>query len=249
VSVLASNEIQSIDQPEVKVINRFRRAVPVLLAVCATALAGCATSRTSTPEEWDGLVRKQGTRLGAVFVRPDVEIAAYRSVKLDPVEVSFARNWDPNRGTRSQANRLDAGDMAAIQSGLADLFREVFREELAAGGYQLVDEAGPETMRVTAAIVDLYISAPDTMSAGRSRTYTANPGRMTLVAELRDSVTGEILARAVDARSARTTGTVSITNRVTNTADARRVIRIWARALRQSLDELYGRAGAATPPA
>ncbi len=80
------------------------------------------------------------------------------------------------------------------------------------------------------------------MSAGRSRTYTANSGRMTLVAELRDSVTGEILARAVDARSARTTGSMDITNRVTNTADARRIIRIWARALRQGLDELYGRA-------
>jgi hypothetical protein len=220
-----------------------------LLVLCATALTGCASSRTATPEEWDGLVRKQGTRLAAVFVRPDAEIAAYRNVELDPVEVSFARNWDPNRGTRSMANRLDAGDMAAIQAGLADLFREVFREELAAGGYQLVDEAGPETLRVTAAIIDLYISAPDTMSAGRTRTYTANSGRMTLVAELRDSVTGEILARAVDARSARGTGSLDITNRVTNTADARRVIRIWARALRQSLDELYGRAGAAAPPA
>jgi hypothetical protein len=35
---------------------------------------------------------------------------------------------------------------------------------------------------------------------------------------------------------------VDFTNRVTNTADARRVIRIWATALRQGLDELYGRA-------
>jgi hypothetical protein len=249
VSVLASNEIYSIDLLEANVINRFRRAVPVLLVLCTVALAGCASSRTSTPEEWDGLVLRPGTRLGAVFVKPDAEIPAYRSVKLDPVQVSFARNWDPNRGTRSQANRLDAGDMAAIQAGLADLFREIFREELAAGGYQLVEEAGPDTMRVTAAVVDLYISAPDNMSAGRSRTYTANSGRMTLVAELRDSVTGEILARAVDARSARTTGSLDITNRVTNTADARRIIRIWARALRQGLDELYGRAGAATPPA
>jgi hypothetical protein len=232
----------STHDPEINVINRLRRSVPVLLVLCATALAGCATSGTSTPEEWDGLVRKTGTRLGAVFVKPDAEINAYRSVKLDPVQVSFARNWDPNRGGRSAANRLDAGDMAAIQSGLADLFREVFREELARGGYQLVEEAGPDTLRVTAAIVDLYVTAPDVMTSGRSRTYTANSGRMTLVAELRDSVTGEILARAVDARSARSTGSISITNRVTNTADARRIIRIWATALRQGLDELYGRA-------
>ena len=122
--------------------------------------------------------------------------------------------------------------------------RETLRAELARGGYKLVDEAGPDTLRVTAAIVDLYVTAPDTMTAGRSRTYTANSGRMTLVAELRDSVTGELLARAVDARSARTAGSWGITNRVTNTADARRAMGIWATALRQALDDMYGRAQA-----
>jgi hypothetical protein len=175
-------------------------------------------------------------------VKPDAELPAYRSVMLDPVEVRFARNWDPNRGGRSQLSRLNADDLAAIQSNLAELFREVFREELARGGYELVDQAGPDTLRVSAAIVDLYITAPDAMAPGRTRTYTANAGRMTLVAELRDSTTGEILARAVDARSGRNTGTLEIANRVTNTADARRAIRVWATALREGLDQMYGRA-------
>lgn len=215
----------------------FRSA---LLVVSAAVLAGCAT--TPSKQEWDGLVRQQNTRLDAVFVRPDAEIVAYRNVLLDPVEVSFARNWEQNRGGRSGLNRLDSGDLAAIQSSLADMVREMVREELARGGYQLVDTAGPDTLRVTAAIVDLYITAPDTMAAGRSRTYTANSGRMTLVAELRDSMTGEILARAVDARSGRNTGTWTVTNRVTNTADARRAIGVWATALRRALDEMYGRA-------
>ena len=223
---------------------RFRTLLPMLLVLCAVTLAGCASTRPAPADEWDGLVRQTGTRLGAVFVRPDAEIVGYRSVMIDPVEVSFARNWDPNRGGRSQLGRLDAGDMAAIQAGVADLFRETFRAELERGGYQLVDVAGPDTLRVTAAIVDLYINAPDTMSAGRSRTYTANAGRMTLVAELRDSMTGELLARAVDARSARSSGTWQVTNRVTNTADARRAMGIWATALRQALDEMYGRATA-----
>jgi hypothetical protein len=77
------------------------------------------------------------------------------------------------------------------------------------------------------------------MSPGRSRTYTANSGRMTLVLEVRDSVTGETLARVVDGRSGRTSGVMTVTNRATNTADARRAIRIWARALRDGLDSLY----------
>jgi len=221
---------------------RFRNLLAPMLVLCAAALAGCASTRPAMPDEWDGLVRQPGTRLNAVFVKPDAEIVAYRNVLLDPVEVSFARNWDPNRGGRSQVGRLNASDMQAIQTGLAELFRETFRAELARGGYQLVDETGPDTLRVTASIVDLYVTAPDTMSAGRSRTYTANSGRMTLVAELRDSVTGEILARAVDARSGRSTGAWDITNRATNTNDARRAMGIWARALREALDEMYGRA-------
>jgi hypothetical protein len=153
-------------------MTRVRPWLPILLMLGAATLAGCASSPTAPAEEWDGLVRQSGTRLGAVFVRPDAEIVGYRSVMIDPVEVSFARNWDPNRGGRSQLGRLDAGDMAAIQAGVADLFRETFRAELERGGYQLVDTAGPDTLRVSAAIVDLYINAPDTMSAGRSQFST-----------------------------------------------------------------------------
>jgi hypothetical protein len=216
------------------------RIRPIALSLlAATLVAGCASTQRG-PTEWDGLVRKPGTRLDAVFVRPDVEIPAFRSVMIDPVTVSFASNWDPNARTTSPSRRLDAGDIQAIQDGLATMFRDVFREELARGGYQLVDQPGPDTLRVTPAIVDLFISAPDTMTPG-SRTYTANAGRMTLVVELRDSVTGELLARAVDARGGRNTGTLSVTNRVTNTADARRAIGVWATALRSGLDDLYQR--------
>ncbi len=217
---------------------------PILLAFIAAVITGCATTRAQPAAEWDGLVLQPDSRLRNVWVRPDAEIVAYRSVMLDPVSVSFARDWDPNRGRRSPSGRLDADDIAAIQTGLADLFREVFRTELASGNYALVDKPGPETLRITAAIVNLNITAPDTMSAGRSRTYTANTGSMTLAMEARDSITGELLARAVDPRTGRNSGMMTITNRVTNTADARRAISVWARALHEALDELYGRAAA-----
>jgi hypothetical protein len=219
-----------------------RKLLPFLLILSATTLAGCASTQTAQVEEWDGLVRRPGTRISTVFVRPDANVVAYTSVLLDPVQVSFAENWNPNRGSRGASGRLNASDVAAIQTGLADMMRESFRRELASGGFTLVDVPGPTTMRVTAAIVGLYVTAPDTRSAGRSRTYTANSGQMTLVAELRDSETGELLARAVDTRRGRSSGTMSVTNSVTNNADARRAINIWATALREGLEELYGRA-------
>jgi hypothetical protein len=119
-----------------------RHALPAILVLSAALLAGCAG--TAPKAEWDGLVRQPGTRLDAVFVRPDTEgeIAAFRSVMLDPVSVSFARDFDPNRGTRSVTRRVNADDLIAIQESLATLFREVFREELAAGGYELVETPG-----------------------------------------------------------------------------------------------------------
>jgi hypothetical protein len=220
---------------------RMCKVLPLVLAVGATVLAGCASTDTVT--EWDGLVRKPNTRLNAVFVKPDAQIVAYRSVMLDPVQVSFDSNWDPNRGTRSMSARLNSDDVAAIKNDLSELFREIFRDELARGGYQLVDQPGPETLRVTPAIINLFINAPDTSAPGRTRTYTADSGRMTLVVELRDSETNTLLARAVDTQTGRNAGMWTITNRVTNTADARRAIGVWASALRRSLDELYGRAG------
>jgi hypothetical protein len=218
------------------------RVFSLAAALAALVLAGCATTQ-SGPEEWDGLVRQPGTRLGAVFIKPDAEIQSYSSFVLAPATVQFARNWDPNRGGRSMSRRLDAGDIAAIKDNLSAMLGDIFREELTAGGYQVATEAGPDTLLVVPAIVDLYITAPDTTSAGRTRTYTANPGRMTLVLELRDSVTGETLARVVDSQSGRNSGFMTITNRVTNTADARLIIRNWARALRGGLDSLHKSGG------
>lgn len=200
---------------------------------------GCAGFGSGEPEEWDGLVRQRNARLGALFVKPGVDISVYQNVVLDPVEVRFARDWDPNRSASSPGRRVAPRDLAEIQTRLSELAREIFAEELARAGYSLVDEPSHETLRVSAALVDLVVTAPDTMSAGRSTTLTADAGRATLVLELRDSVTGEVLARAVDTRTARNAGPVSVASRTTNTAAARRVIRIWASGLREALAEMY----------
>ena len=108
-------------------MNLVRSFLCLSVAIGATVAAGCTTSRTAFPEEWDGLVRQPHPRLNAVFVKPDAEIRGYRNVLLDPLQTSFARNWDPNRGGRSLLTRLDAGDIGFADTvGGQGAFGEIF---------------------------------------------------------------------------------------------------------------------------
>jgi hypothetical protein len=220
-----------------------RQLKALATAIACLALSACASNPITPVAEWDGLVRQPSSRLDSVFVRPGAgdDIGVFRSVLIDPVEVSFGSDFDPNHGIRGAARRLNADDLIAIKDGVARIFREVLTDELEAGGYAIVDVPGAETLRVSAAIIDLHVVAPDRPTAGRTRTFTTDSGRMTLVMELRDAVTGEVLARVIDRRTGRVGDSWTITNRVTNTADARRAVRVWAQALREGLDDLYAR--------
>ena len=224
-----------------------RTAIVVALAVAggvAVPLLISVTLANAPPAEWDGLVRVQNRRLDHMYLLPDVSFAGYTRVRLDPVEVSFYRNWNPNR---SASQRLRQSDLESIKSTLANEFRRVLSDTLTRGGYKLVDEDGEDVLRVQAAIVNLYITAPSAGAPGGSRTFVANTGQMTLVAELRDSVTDQLLGRAVDTVRGRQTGGFQMASSVTNMADARRALSQWADVLLTGLDDAEGRSPAARP--
>jgi hypothetical protein len=208
------------------------------------ALAGTlpVTAADEPPKEWDGLARVNSKQIDHLYKLPEADFSGYKRVRLDPIEVEFDKNWKPNDSTRSPSSRLSNSDLEKIKQTLAEEFRKVFTEELTKNGYPVVNEDGDEVLRVSAAIVNLYINAPDKPSAGRSRTYTTSAGHMTLVAELRDSVTGKLMARAVDSVQGRDTGPFMVTTSVTNLAAARTALSKWARVLREGLDAATGRA-------
>jgi len=221
------------------------RAMHFSLALLAAGIVAAvlpAMAADEPPNEWDGLVRVKSKQIDHLYKLPEADFSGYKRVRLDPIEVEFDKNWKPNESERSPSRRLTNSDLEKIKKTLAEEFNKVFTEELTKNGYPVVSEDGDDVLRVSAAIINLYITAPDKMSAGRSRTYTTNAGHMTLVAELRDSVTGKLMARAVDSVQARDTGTFMITTSVTNLASARTALSKWARVLREGLDAATGRA-------
>jgi hypothetical protein len=215
----------------------------VTLAIALACLAGLLASAGAAPppEEWDGLVRVQHKQLDHVYVLPGADFSGYKRIRLDPVDVSFDKNWAPN-DTRRGAQRLSQDDLERIKETVAAEFRKVFSEELSKGGYTLVEEDGDDVLRVTPMIMNLYVTAPDKPTAGRSRTYVASAGHMTLVAVLRDSVSGQHLARAVDNVEGRSTGRFELSSSMSNLAAARQAFSKWATVLRKGLDDADGHA-------
>lgn len=87
-------------------------------------------------------------------------------------------------------------------------------------------------------MIDLDVTAPDKMTAGRSRSYAGQAGFATLVVEAMDSVSGAILGRTVDSRVAGDNSYMMNRNTVTNRSDFRRVAETWAKASVNGLNEL-----------
>lgn len=219
------------------------RFVPVVTLLAASLLLTNAFAATQADVEeamsHDGLKRLSVKGIDLAYARPGATLAGYNRIKLDPVDVAFHKDWDPTM-SRSRI-KISAEQRETIRTGVAKLVDEEFARELQKNSsYQVVNEAGPDVLRVKTNIVNLYVAAPDTATAGPSRTYSLSAGEMSLVAELYDSETGEILARVVDRREARRSPTLTYTNSVTNENDFRDIASAWARILRNGLDKAHG---------
>ena len=212
-------------------------SVMLLILVSATA---CSSRSSDLPQvSEDGLELVEVRGIQAAYVKPGSSLAQYNKVILDPVAVEFAADFDPvNPTTR---NRLSDAEKQDIKDGAAQLFLESFRKELTDHGYEIVSAPAADVLRLTPALVNLYVTAPDNRSAAtRTVTYTMDPGRVTLVAELRDSQSGDIIARVFDAEAARETATFRMASRVQNASEARTIFGGWARTLRERLDAARG---------
>ena len=216
----------------------------IRLLALGALLAGCATQAPPDTTE-DGLVRIDVKGIDHAYMRPGANLAPYRRLMIDPVEVAFSKDWDPER-TGSHL-KLSAEEREKIRSDLAALFMKTFGEELEKGGYKVVDAAAPDVLRVIPKLEDVYVNAPDLMAPGRTRTYVMNAGRMSLLAELRDSETGAIIARVSDQSEARDLPYFELATSVSNSVEARRMIADWARILRARLDSVRMRAEADQP--
>jgi hypothetical protein len=202
----------------------------VTLVIAAFPWIAAAQSSSSP---FPGLELVNSNKFDMLYRRPEIDVSAYGKILLGQPAIEFSKNWNPrNYGTYG----LSAAQLKKIRVDLATLTKSTFAKVLGDGGYEIVTQAGDGVLEITPSIVNLYINAPDTMTAGRTKTYTVDAGSMTLALQVSDSVTGTLLAVAYDQKRDLSAGRLQWTTSVSNRAAATRILTGWAEQLKRDLD-------------
>jgi hypothetical protein len=204
----------------------------VLLAFLASA-CGTGSIRYATTGEGnvtpDGLHRVQhpvGTA-AQVFVRPDTHLGSYSKLMLDTPTLRARRQGLPENA----AHEIDL---------LTRDFQEAFEEELRKSSrYAYVSEPGPGVLRIEPHLLDLQLLVPTRTAADRSDTFVQVQGAVTLLLEISDSQSREMLVRASERQAIQNPGGgAQELGPTATTADARFLFHHWARMLRGWLDDV-----------
>jgi hypothetical protein len=227
-------------------MSRLTTARALAATIATTMLiAGCATSSPPTIQtgpdaevSHDGLHRVDNSQAEMAWARPDFDISKYS--KILPASAGFEYRAATNQG-RTTTDRNRGGPFvidAATRERFETMVGEVFQEELdGIQNWEFVTEPGPGVLLVRGGLLDIFSDVPPDNLGARSRTFVSAVGQATLVLELRDSETNTVLARSIDRRWAqRSGGQMFESNRVTNTAEVRRLMRLWASRLAEGLD-------------
>jgi len=227
--------------------TRTRIVAFLSLALLMLTTSVSFAARKELPEESpEGLKLVKGTKLAAVYMKEGADFSGYDKVAILDCYVAFVKDWQREKN-RERFGSVSDHDVVRIKTKLADEFKKVFSEELAKKGEEVVTTAASDVLLLRPAIINLDITAPDTLAGGRSFTVAASAGQMTLFLELYDSVSSELLARVMDPEAIDGFGFYQVQNRVTNRVEADRLLKKWADILGDFL--VHARStGESTPP-
>lgn len=177
----------------------------------------------------------------------------YNKVMLERIKVYFAEE--------SESKSIDPTDLKA----LTDYFQNALSEALG-DAYPLVNEPGPDVMRLRIAVTNvvpnntgasvatlivpyLWIADAGTGAAQGHAGSTAFVGKASIEAEALDSVSGEQIAAYVETEipkkynwtSGLSEGVTSYTDSYKTWAYTQKAMDIWAKYIRERLDAVHGK--------
>ncbi len=219
-------------------------AVPamVMRIALASMLAGCVDEVGAQPPleagnaadvTEDGLHRVDQSVMDAAWVKPGLDLTPYRQILVMPTGVSFrsiseSENRVSNRESRAE---YPLSDEAKIM--FRRVFEETFEEEFAAvEQYKFSEVPGRDVLIIQGFLVDFVSGIPPERDLDPESRLTLR-WEATIILELRDSMSNEMLARTVEReRVERLTGAALAWE------EGQRLMRRWSQLLRRRLEKL-----------
>lgn len=194
----------------------------------------------------DGLHRVDPSIMVAAWVKPDLDLSAYTRLLLMPTAVQFREVSDQPYNARSRLNvtefPLDDEEKKWLREAWRRAVEAKFSQE---DSYERYDGVGSDVLVVQGFLVDV-VSRITPNDVGSSVTLVKDPWSVSVVLELRDAVTAELLARTIDRRNAQ-----GLLESASVWMQTEKLVERWADVLAGRLDqisELGGRGrGSDTP--
>ena len=210
----------------------------LLISIALGGLLSACVQQPSMPVELpttnpDGLQEVSSTFFSAAFVRPGIDLSSYKELLVSESELAFKT---PDR----------AKQQFPLTEEQKDYFRQVLDQQFrtALGNsdtLQLTDAAGPKTLKVKVRVQDIIATVPPRSVSGVSDIALYAVGEATLVIELSDSESAEVLARVYDRRAIEGTAISQKQGApITRWEEVEALCKHWASTVRARLDVVIG---------
>jgi hypothetical protein len=202
----------------------------IVVLTLTGSLAACGPQPTQPLPK--GEVNIEG--LQAVTARnwPGVDFSNYNKLLVNELELAFRtpdRSQDQFPLGEDQKTRFRAAMAVAFGEELGQL-----------QNLEIVTEPGPDVLDLNVRVQDIVASSPGRRvgTVGRASFAIETVGEMTLVIELRDAESEEVLIRAFDRRAVEGAAMLSGDSVISTWQGVERLVARWASRVREGLDVL-----------
>ena len=193
------------------VLNLLHSQVLLALALCV--LGACSTT---TYESYRPV---KNANVDIAYVAATADFSKYKRLMGDEMGIYFPTHISPSEQ-----------DIERVRTA----FREAFLAQLT--DYKIVDQPANDVLKVSASLVDLRNTAADRLpQLSNNINEILQPGKLTFIIELGDSMTGNALLRAADTEKSPQIDLPE--DGSAETAEIRAAAEHWANLLRNFLDK------------
>ena len=217
----------------------------ILIMFAAMVIAGCSSAPATIQEgagaevSFDGLHVVDNSAFRQAWADPDIDFSRYSKIMPGGAFFEYRAVKKTSRTTTMRSSTSEFYIDEDAREKLKEEVSVIFNEELAKSTrFTVADAPGPDVLIIRGGLHDIVSFVPPE-PIGRGDIYLSSVGEITLILEVVDSMSGEVIARAVERRAAERSGGMAMrANTVTTWSEVRRLTRRWATTLRNGLDSI-----------